>query len=142
MKMNLNEYIIDEFPSPEYDREFINDLVNNYSGDINPNGDLLDNMGLFNYIWESLVAIEHPGTEPVDVVDDLDDLVSDEKESEKYKVVLAPSFPDEYRSFFEDMLEEVNETDDVISNLEILTTRYSAIFEDILEDWEKEDENN
>ena len=140
--MNLNEYLIDEFPSPEYDREFINDLVNNYSGDINPNGDLLDNMGLFNYIWESLVAIEHPGTEPVDVVGDLDDLISDEKESEKYKVVLAPSFPDEYRSFFEDMLEEVNETDDVISNLEILTTRYSAIFEDILEDWEKEDENN
>jgi hypothetical protein len=140
--MNLNEYLIDEFPSPEYDREFINDLVNNYSGDINPNGDLLDNMGLFNYIWESLVAIEHPGTEPVDVVGDLDDLISDEKESEKYKVVLAPSFPDEYRSFFEDMLEEVNETDDVMSNLEFLTTRYSAIFEDILEDWEKEDENN
>ena len=72
MKMNLNEYLIDEFPSPEYDREFINDLVNNYSGDINPNGDLLDNMGLFNYIWESLVTIEHPGTEPVDVVDDLE----------------------------------------------------------------------
>ncbi len=140
--MNLNEYLIDEFPSPEYDREFINDLVNNYSGDINPNGDLLDNMGLFNYIWESLVAIEHPGTEPVDVVDDLDDLISDEKESEKYKVVLAPSFPDEYRSFFEDILEEVNETNDVMSNLEFLTTRYSAIFEDILEDWEKEDENN
>ena len=37
MKMNLNEYLIDEFQSPEYDREFINDLVNNYSGDINPN---------------------------------------------------------------------------------------------------------
>ena len=140
--MNLNEYLIDEFPSPEYDREFINDLVNNYSGDIDPNGDLLDNMGLFNYIWESLVAIEHPGTEPVDVVDDLDDLISDEKESEKYKVVLAPSFPDEYRSLFEDILEEVNETNDVMSNLEFLTTRYSAIFEDILEDWEKEDENN
>ena len=140
--MNLNEYLIDEFPSPEYDREFINDLVNNYSGDIDPNGDLLDNMGLYNYIWESLVAIEHPGTEPVDVVDDLDDLISDEKESEKYKVVLAPSFPDEYRSLFEDILEEVNETNDVMSNLEFLTTRYSAIFEDILEDWEKEDENN
>jgi len=136
--MNLNEYLIDEFPSPEYDREFINDLVNNYSGDINPNGDLLDNMGLFNYIWESLVAIEHPGTEPVDVVDNN----PHDKNLGKYKVVLAPSFPDEYRSFFEDMLEEVNETDDVISNLEILTTRYSAIFEDILEDWEKEDENN
>ena len=104
--MNLNEYLIDEFPSPEYDREFINDLVNNYSGDINPNGDLLDNMGLFNYIWESLVAIEHPCTEPVDVVNDLDDLISDEKESGKYKVVLAPSFPDEYRSVFEDILEE------------------------------------
>ena len=136
--MNLNEYLIDEFPSPEYDREFINDLVNNYSGDINPNGDLLDNMGLFNYIWESLVAIEHPGTEPVDVVDNS----PHDKNLGKYKVGLAVSFPDEYRSLFEDILEEVNETDDVISNLEILTTRYSAIFEDILEDWEKEDENN
>ena len=114
-KMNLlNEYIIDEFPSPEYDRNFINDLVDNYSGDINPNGDLLDNMGLFNYIWESLVAIEHPSTEPVDVVNDLDDLISDEKESGKYKVVLAPSFPEEYRT----------------------------VFEEILKDWEKEDENN
>ena len=116
--MNLNEYLIDEFPSPEYDRNFINDLVNNYSGDINPNGDLLDNMGLFNYIWESLVAIEHPSTESVDVVDDLNDLVSDVNErvekDKKYKVVLAPSFPDEYRS----------------------------VFEEILEDWEKEDENN
>ena len=141
--MNLNEYLIDEFPSPEYDREFINDLVNNYSGDINPNGDLLDNMGLFNYIWESLVAIEHPGTEPVDVVDDLEH----DKNLGKYnryhgEVVLAPSFPDEYRSFFEDILEEVNATDDPISNLEFLTTRYSAIFEDILEEWEEEDENN
>ena len=104
--MNLNEYITDEFPSPEYDREFINDVVDSYQGRINPNGDLLDNMGLFNYIWESLVAIEHPSTEPVDVVNDLDDLISDEKESGKYKVVLAPSFPDEYRSVFEDILEE------------------------------------
>ena len=111
--MNLNEYIIDEFPSPEYDRNFINDLVNNYSGDINPNGDLLDNMGLFNYIWECLVAIEHPGTESADtesLLDDLDDLVSDEKEAEKdkkYKVVLSPSFPGEYRAVFEDILKEL-----------------------------------
>ena len=74
MNSNLNEYITNEFPSPEYDRNFINDLVNNYSGDINPNGDLLDNMGLFNYIWECLVAIEHPGTEPVDMELLLDDL--------------------------------------------------------------------
>ena len=115
--MNLNEYIIDEFPSPEYDRNFINDLVNNYSGDINPNGDLLDNMGLFNYIWECLVAIEHPGTESADtesLLDDLDDLVSDEKEAEKdkkYEVVLAPSFPDEYRTVFEDILKEWEEED-------------------------------
>ena len=118
--MNLNEYIIDEFPSPEYDRNFINDLVNNYSGDTNPNGDLLDNMGLYNYIWECLVAIEHPGTESADtesLLDDLDDLVSDVNEAEKdkkYKVVLAPSFPEEYRS----------------------------VFEEILEDWEKEDNEN
>ena len=115
--MNLNEYIIDEFPSPEYDRNFINDLVNNYSGDINPNGDLLDNMGLFNYIWECLVAIEHPGTESADtesLLDDLDDLVSDVNEAEKdkkYKVVLAPSFPEEYRSVFEDILEDWEKED-------------------------------
>jgi len=119
--MNLNEYIIDEFPSPEYDRNFINDLVNNYSGDTNPNGDLLDNMGLYNYIWECLVAIEHPGTESADtesLLDDLDDLVSDVNEraekDKKYKVVLAPSFPEEYRS----------------------------VFEEILKDWEKEDNEN
>ena len=115
--MNLNEYIIDEFPSPEYDRNFINDLVNNYSGDINPNGDLLDNMGLYNYIWECLVAIEHPGTESADtesLLDDLDDLVSDVNEAEKdkkYKVVLAPSFPEEYRSVFEDILEDWEKED-------------------------------
>ena len=109
MNSNLNEYITNEFPSPEYDRNFINDLVNNYSGDINPNGDLLDNMGLFNYIWECLVAIEHPGTESVD----LDDLVSDVNEGaekdKKYKVVLAPSFPEEYRSVFEEILEDWEE---------------------------------
>jgi len=115
--MNLNEYIIDEFPSPEYDRNFINDLVNNYSGDTNPNGDLLDNMGLYNYIWECLVAIEHPGTESADtesLLDDLDDLVSDVNEAEKdkkYKVVLAPSFPEEYRSVFEDILEDWEKED-------------------------------
>jgi len=120
--MNLNEYITDEFPSPEYDREFINDVVDSYQGRINPNGDLLDNMGLFNYIWESLVAIEHPSTEPVDVeslLDDLDDLVSDEKKAEKdkkYKVVLAPSFPEEYRSVFEDILEEWEKEDKIIKN--------------------------
>jgi len=65
--MNLNECIMDEFPSPDYDRNFINDLVDNYQGEINPNGDLLDNMGLFTYIWDCLVAIEHPGTETVDM---------------------------------------------------------------------------
>ena len=56
-----------------------------------------------------------------------EDLVSDEKEVEKdkndekeaekdkkYEVVLAPSFPEEYRS----------------------------VFEEILEDWEKEDKKN
>jgi hypothetical protein len=116
--MNLNEYIIDEFPSPEYDRNFINDLVNNYSGDINPNGDLLDNMGLFNYIWECLKVIEHPGTESADTessLDDLDDLVSDVNEraekDKKYKVVLAPSFPEEYRTVFVDILKEWEEED-------------------------------
>ena len=64
--MNLNECIIDEFPSPEYDRDFINELVNNYSGDINPNGDFLDNIDLWDYIWECLEAIEHPSTIRVD----------------------------------------------------------------------------
>ena len=56
---------MDEFPSPDYDRNFINDLVDNYQGEINPNGDLLDNMGLFTYIWDCLVAIEHPGTSDI-----------------------------------------------------------------------------
>jgi hypothetical protein len=38
----------------------------------------------------------------------------DEKESEKdkkYKVVLAPSFPEEYRSEFEDILEDLEKKD-------------------------------
>ena len=74
MNSNLNEYITNEFPSPEYDRDFINDVVDSYQGRINPNGDLLDNMGLFNHIWECLVAIEHPGTEPADTESLLDDL--------------------------------------------------------------------
>ena len=107
--MNLNEYLIDEFPSPEYDRNFINDLVNNYSGDINPNGDFLDNIDLWDYIWECLKVIEHPSTIPIDWNMELDDLVSDKKEAEKdkkYKVVLAPSFPEEYRAVFEDILKE------------------------------------
>jgi hypothetical protein len=37
-------------------------------------------------------------------------LVSDEKEAEKdkkYEVVLAPSFPEEYRAEFEDILEKM-----------------------------------
>ena len=51
-------------------------------------------------------------------------LVSDEKEVEKdkndekevekdkkYEVVLSPSFPEEYRSVFEDILEEVNKSE-------------------------------
>ena len=45
-----------------------------------------------------------------DDIDDLDDLVSDEKEAEKdkkYKVVLSPSFPGEYRAVFEDVLKEL-----------------------------------
>ena len=126
--MNLNEYLIDEFPSPEYDREFINDLVNNYSGDINPNGDFLDNIDLWDYIWECLEAIEHPSTIRVDWNAELAydalwnsfksgipvDVNERAEKDKKYKVVLAPSFPEEHRS----------------------------VFEDILEDWEKEDENN
>jgi len=41
-------------------------------------------------------------------------LVSDEKEVEKdkkYEVVLSPSFPEEYRAEFEDILEEVNKSE-------------------------------
>ena len=39
---------------------------------------------------------------------------NDEKEVEKdkkYKVVLSPSFPEEYRAEFEDILEEVNKSE-------------------------------
>jgi len=123
--MNLNECIIDEFPSPEYDRNFINDLVNNYSGDINPNGDFLDNIDLWDYIWECLEAIEHPSTIRVDWNAELAydalwnsfksgipvDVNERAEKDEKYKVVLAPSFPEEYRSVFEDILEEWEKED-------------------------------
>ena len=43
-----------------------------------------------------------------------EDLVSDEKEVEKdkkYEVVLAPSFPEEYRAEFEDILKKVNKSE-------------------------------
>ena len=123
--MNLNECIIDEFPSPEYDRDFVNELVNNYSGDINPNGDFLDNIDLWDYIWECLEAIEHPSTIRVDWNAELAydalwnsfksgipvDVNERAEKDEKYKVVLAPSFPDEYRSVFEDILEEWEKED-------------------------------
>ena len=123
--MNLNECIIDEFPSPEYDRDFVNELVNNYSGDINPNGDFLDNIDLWDYIWECLEAIEHPSTIRVDWNAELAydalwnsfksgipvDVNERAEKDEKYKVVLAPSFPEEYRSVFEDILEEWEKED-------------------------------
>ena len=123
--MNLNECIIDEFPSPEYDRDFINELVNNYSGDINPNGDFLDNIDLWDYIWECLEIIEHPSTIRVDWNAELAydalwnsfksgipvDVNERAEKDKKYKVVLAPSFPEEYRSVFEDILEEWEKED-------------------------------
>ena len=123
--MNLNECIIDEFPSPEYDRDFVNELVNNYSGDINPNGDFLDNIDLWDYIWECLEAIEHPSTIRVDWNAELAydalwnsfksgipvDVNERAEKDKKYKVVLAPSFPEEYRSVFEDILEEWEKED-------------------------------
>ena len=68
------ESIINEFPSPEYDRNFINDLIDNYPGDINPNGDFLDNIDLWDYIWECLEVIEHPSTVPVEWDVELDAL--------------------------------------------------------------------
>jgi hypothetical protein len=60
VKLNLEQYIVDEFPSPEYDRGFINDVVDNYTGEINYKGDLhLDNTDLLYYIFDCLNAIEH-----------------------------------------------------------------------------------
>ena len=126
--MNLNECIIDEFPSPEYDRDFVNELVNNYSGDINPNGDFLDNIDLWDYIWECLEAIEHPSTIRVDWNAELAydalwnsfksgipvDVNERAEKDKKYKVVLAPSFPEEYRSVFEDILGEWEKEDKII----------------------------
>ena len=123
--MNLNECIIDEFPSPEYDRDFVNELVNNYSGDINPNGDFLDNINLWDYIWECLEAIEHPSTIRVDWNAELAydalwnsfksgipvDVNERAEKDKKYKVVLAPSFPEEYRAVFEDILKEWEKED-------------------------------
>ena len=47
-------------------------------------------------------------------LNDLTDLVSDQKkhdQDKKYKVVLAPSFPEEYRAVFEDILKELEKED-------------------------------
>jgi hypothetical protein len=43
------------------------------------------------------------------------------EKDKKYKVVLAPSFPEEYRSVFEDILKEmdeddINDLDDLVSD--------------------------
>jgi len=59
--MTLNEHIEDEFPSPTYDVNFINDVVSNYNFEIDHDGDLLnDNLDLFFHIWESFESIGHP----------------------------------------------------------------------------------
>ena len=65
--MNLTEQIKDEFPSTMYDENFINNVVENYTGEINPNGDLYsDNINLLFYIFDCLEAIKHPGMELVE----------------------------------------------------------------------------
>ena len=67
MKLDLKQCIIDEFPSSEYDRKFINEVVDNYTGEINYKGDLhLDNTDLLFHIFDCLKAIKHPGMELVD----------------------------------------------------------------------------
>jgi len=70
--MNIKKELKREFPSPEYDWNFINDLVDNYQDKITSNGDLVDNLELVGFIWDCLTAIEHPGTKTVDV--DMDNL--------------------------------------------------------------------
>tara|TARA_R110002051_G_scaffold13120_1_gene44423 strand:- start:175 stop:438 length:264 start_codon:yes stop_codon:yes gene_type:complete len=66
MKLSLNEYITDEFPSAEYDPDIIKGLVEGYKGEINLNGNLLpDNIDLFDYIYDSFVDSGHPGMKPV-----------------------------------------------------------------------------
>ena len=65
--MNLTEQIKDEFPLTDYDENFINDTVKNYTGKINPDGDLYsDNINLLFHIFDCLEAIKHPGMETVD----------------------------------------------------------------------------
>jgi hypothetical protein len=72
MKLNLEQSIVDEFPSPAYDRDFINDIVKEYPGDINYEGDLaFDNTGLLFYIFDSLNAILHPSMDDAEF--DLDE---------------------------------------------------------------------
>jgi len=61
MNLTLTKQIQDEFPSKNYDENFINDVVKNYNGLVNPNGDLYsDNINLLFHIFDCLEAIEHP----------------------------------------------------------------------------------
>ena len=65
--MNLTEQIKDEFPLTDYDENFINDMVKNYTGKINPDGDLYsDNINLLFHIFDCLEAIKHPSMELVE----------------------------------------------------------------------------
>ena len=65
--MNLTEQIKDEFPLTDYDENFINDTVKNYTGKINPDGDLYsDNINLLFHIFDCLEAIKHPSMELVE----------------------------------------------------------------------------
>jgi len=58
--MEIINCIKEEFPQPTYDHNFISDLMRGFKGKIKPQGDLIDNLELFNYIYESFEAIEHP----------------------------------------------------------------------------------
>ena len=51
MKMNLNEYITEEFSPTEFDPGFIKDVVGEYKGKINLNGNLIDD-GLIDESYE------------------------------------------------------------------------------------------
>jgi|TARA_B110000196_G_scaffold309039_1_gene310264 hypothetical protein len=68
MEMTLIDYITEEFSPTEYDPGFIKDVVGNYKGKINLNGNLIDdNLNLFTHIWDAFVAIDHPNMKPMSV---------------------------------------------------------------------------
>ena len=59
--------------------------------------------------WEDVADCEKEAEELTDILEDKEGYLKDNDilEDKKFKVVLSPSFPDEYRAEFEDILEKM-----------------------------------